>query len=49
MDLKDKQLYDSDPPAEEFAEVGVELIAPHRFNRKVKSRDGCSLRRYSRR
>lgn len=41
--------YDSDPLAEELAEVGVELIAPHRSNRKVKSRDGRPLRRYKRR
>lgn len=41
--------YDSDPLAETLAEVGVELIAPHRSNRKVKTQDGRPLRRYKRR
>ncbi len=41
--------YDSDPLAEELAEGGVELIAPNRENRKVKTQDGRPLRRYRRR
>jgi transposase len=41
--------YDSDPLAETLAEVGIELIAPHRCNRKVKTQDGRPLRRYKRR
>jgi transposase len=39
--------YDSDPPN---AEIGVELIAPHKANRvKAKTRDGRKLRWYKRR
>jgi transposase len=41
--------YDSDPLAETLAEIGIELIAPHRSNRKVKTQDGRPLRRYKRR
>jgi len=41
--------YDSDPLAAQLAEGGVELIAPNRSNRKVKTQDGRSLRRYRRR
>ena len=41
--------YDSDPLAAQLAEAGVELIAPNRRNRKVKTQDGRSLRRYRRR
>ena len=41
--------YDSDPLAAQLAEGGVELIAPNRINRKVKTQDGRSLRRYRRR
>jgi len=41
--------YDSDPLAAQLAEGGVELIAPNRRNRKVKTQDGRSLRRYRRR
>ena len=41
--------YDSDPLAEKLAEGNVELIAPHRKNRKAKARDGRPLRRYQRR
>lgn len=41
--------YDSDPLAEELAEIGIELIAPHRSNRKIKTQDGRPLRRYKRR
>lgn len=42
--------YDSDPLDEKLAENGVELIAPHRTNRKkMKTQDGRKLRRYRRR
>ena len=41
--------YDSDPLAAQLAQGGVELIAPNRINRKVKTQDGRSLRRYRRR
>jgi len=38
--------YDSDPLDQELAETGVEMIAPHRSNRKNRTQDGRSLRRY---
>src|SRR6476659_3471337 len=42
--------YDSDPLDEELAEIGVELIAPHKANRvKAPTQDGRKLRRYKRR
>ena len=43
--------YDSDPLDEALAELGIEMIAPHRKNRKPenKTQDGRSLRRYKRR
>ena len=42
--------YDSDPLDEAFAKIGVEMIAPHRKNRKKdKTQDGRSLRRMKRR
>lgn len=43
--------YDSDALDEELADEGVELIAPHRGNRKPehKTQDGRALRRYKRR
>ena len=42
--------YDSDPLDAELAAVGVELIAPHKANRKrAVTQDGRSLRRYKRR
>lgn len=42
--------YASDPLDEKLAENGVELIAPHRSNRKQeKTQDGRKLRRYRRR
>lgn len=43
--------YDSDALDEELADEGVELIAPHRGNRKPenKTQDGRPLRRYKRR
>jgi transposase len=42
--------YDSDPLDARLAEQGIELIAPHRSNRKKpKTQDGRPLRRYKRR
>ena len=42
--------YDSDGLDDRlWDERGVELIAPHRSNRKVKTQDGRPLRRYVRR
>ena len=41
--------YDSDPLAAQLAEGDVELIAPNRANRKIKTQDGRPLRRYMRR
>ena len=42
--------YDSDPLDEALAGQGIELIAPHRKNRKkAPTQDGRSLRRYKRR
>jgi transposase len=42
--------YDSDPLDERLAEEGIEMIAPHRRNRrKPKTQDGRKLRRYRRR
>ena len=42
--------YDSDPLDQTLAEQGVELIAPHRRNRKKpRTQDGRKLRRYKRR
>jgi transposase len=42
--------YDSDPLDEALAEEGIEMIAPHRNNRrKPKTQDGRKLRRYKRR
>jgi transposase len=42
--------YDSDPLDARLALRGVELIAPHKRNRrKAKTQDGRSLRRYRRR
>jgi transposase len=42
--------YDSDPLATTLLELGIEMIAPHRKNRKKKkSQDGRKLRRYKRR
>ena len=42
--------YDSDKLDEELKEKGVEMIAPHRKNRKKrKTQDGRKLRRYGRR
>ncbi len=43
--------YDSGPLRRSLARKGIELIAPHRCNRKPSTRrqDGRKLRRYSRR
>jgi len=42
--------YDSDPLDETLEEQGIEMIAPHRTNRKKKkTQDGRKLRRYKRR
>jgi transposase len=42
--------YDSDPLDEKLKAKGIELIAPHRSNRKKKkTQDGRKLRRYKRR
>ncbi len=42
--------YDSDPLRSRLARRGIELIAPHRVNRrKLKTQDGRKLRRYRRR
>ena len=42
--------YDSDPLDEELREQGIEMIAPHKSNRKkAATQDGRALRRYRRR
>ena len=41
--------YDSDELDASLKKQGVEMIAPHRSNRKVKTQDGRRLRRYERR
>jgi transposase len=41
--------YDSDALDEELRKDGVEMIAPHRSTRKLKTQDGRRLRRYTRR
>jgi transposase len=41
--------YDSDPLDRQLAQQGIELIAPHRSNRKNKTQDGRPFRRYRRR
>jgi transposase len=41
--------YDSDKLDEQLRREGVEMIAPHRSNRKRKTQDGRRLRRYERR
>ena len=41
--------YDSDALDEKLKEQGVEMIAPHRSNRRVMTQDGRRLRRYQRR
>jgi transposase len=42
--------YDSDPLRQRLAARGIELVAPHRWNRsKPRTQDGRALRRYKRR
>jgi transposase len=41
--------YDSDLLDEALAAQGIEMIAPHRANRRHKTQDGRPLRRYKRR
>jgi transposase len=41
--------YDSDRLDAELRQYGIELVAPHRSNRKNKTQDGRRLRRYWRR
>ena len=42
--------YDSDPLDEQLRKLEIELIAPHKANRKrAKTQDGRKLRRYKRR
>ena len=41
--------YDSDKLDAELKQYGIELVAPHRSNRKNKTQDGRRLRRYYRR
>src|ERR1700760_389038 len=42
--------YDSDPLDAELREQGIEMIAPHKSNRKrARTQDGRPLRRYKRR
>jgi transposase len=41
--------YDSDRLDQNLAEQDIELIAPHRSNRRTKTQDGRPLRRYRRR
>jgi transposase len=48
--LIEDKAYDSDPLDARLARQGIELIAPHRANRKKpKTQDGRPLRRYKRR
>ena len=41
--------YDSDKLDDDLKKQGIEMIAPHRSNRKRKTQDGRRLRRYERR
>jgi transposase len=41
--------YDSDALDQDLRQDGVEMIAPHRSNRKMRTQDGRRLRRYQRR
>ena len=42
--------YDSDPLGERLRQQGIQMIAPHKVNRKkASSQDGRALRRYRRR
>ncbi len=48
--LIEDKAYDSDPLDEALLEQGIEMLAPHRKNRKKKkTQDGRKLRRYKRR
>ncbi len=48
--IGDRRAYDSDPLDAALREKGIEMIAPHRRNRKKrKTQDGRKLRRYKRR
>jgi transposase len=49
QNLIDDNAYDSDNLDEELSRCGIELIAPHRSNRKNKTQDLRRLRRYRRR
>lgn len=41
--------YNSDGLDDDLKQGGVNLIAPYRSMRKLKTQDGCHLRRYERR
>lgn len=41
--------YDSDPLDQQLKKQGIEMIAPHRKDRKNKTQDGRKLRRFKRR
>src|SRR5262245_38095164 len=41
--------YDGDALDQDLRQDGVEMIAPHRSNRKMRTQDGRRLRRYQRR
>ena len=42
--------YDSDPLDQKLRQLGIDLIAPHKTNRKkMKTQDGRSLRKYKKR
>ena len=41
--------YDSDPLDARLAKRGIEMIAPNRSNRRVRTQDGRAFRRYCRR
>jgi len=49
QNLVGDKAYDSDALDEKLRKVGVEMIAPHRNNRELKTQDGRRLRRYARR
>jgi transposase len=49
QNLVGDKAYDSDALDAELKKEGVQLIAPHRSNRKMKTQDGRRLRRYARR
>jgi transposase len=49
QDLIGDNAYDSDKLDAELKPYGIEVIAPHRSNRKNKTQDGRRLRRYRRR